>query len=149
MTSVPGFGTRREAREDALAVLYEAEIAGGSSQEALGRRAVPPSDYAVEIALGVDADRERLDGLLRSHLVGWRLERLAVVDRALARMAAWELAHRDDVPTGVVLSDHDLRFMPLGKLSCRDLQGRTQGRPASGCAQTGIYRPAHCRDERL
>ena len=105
MTSVPGFGTRREAREDALAVLYEAEIAGESSQEALGRRAVPPSGYAVEVALGVDADRERLDGLLREHLVGWRLERLAVVDRALARMAAWELVHRDDVPTGVVLSE--------------------------------------------
>ena len=105
MTSVPGFGTRREAREDALAVLYEAEIAGDSSQEALGRRAVPPSGYAVEIALGVDADRERLDGLLRRHLDRWRLERLAVVDRVLARIAAWELAHRDDVPTGVVLSE--------------------------------------------
>ncbi len=105
MANVPGFGTRREAREDALAVLYEAEISGGSSQEALARRAVPPSGYAVEVALGVDADRERLDGLLRRHLDRWRLERLAVVDRALARIAAWELAHRDDVPTGVVLSE--------------------------------------------
>ena len=105
MTSVPGFGTRREAREDALAVLYEAEIAGGSSQEALDRRAVPPSGYAVEIALGVDADRDHLDSLLRTHLVGWRVERLAVIDRALARIAAWELAHRDDVPIGVVLSE--------------------------------------------
>ena len=36
-TSVPGFGTRREAREDALAVLYEAEIAGGSAFEALAQ----------------------------------------------------------------------------------------------------------------
>lgn len=105
MTNVPGFGTRREAREDALAVLYEAEIAGDSSAEALARRHVPPSDYAVELAMGVDADRERVDSLLRNHLVGWRLERLAVVDRALARIAAWELAHRSDVPTGVVLSE--------------------------------------------
>ena len=55
--------------------------------------------------MGVDADREHLDSLLRRHLVGWRLERLAVVDRALARIAAWELAHRGDVPTGVVLSE--------------------------------------------
>jgi N utilization substance protein B len=105
VTSVPGFGTRREAREDALAVLYEAEIAGGSSEETLGRRAVPPSDYAMEISLGVDADRENLDNLLRRHLDRWRVERLAVVDRALARIAAWELVHRDDVPTGVVLSE--------------------------------------------
>lgn len=86
-------------------MLYEAEIAGGSASEALARRAMPPSDYAVELALGVDADRDVVDGLLRRHLVGWRLERLAVVDRTLARIAAWELAHRDDVPTGVVLSE--------------------------------------------
>ena len=86
-------------------MLYEAEMAGGSAAEALARRAVPPSDYAVELALGVDADRERVDTLLREHLVAWRLERLAVVDRALARIAAWELAHRGDVPTGVVLSE--------------------------------------------
>ena len=105
MASVPGFGARREAREDALAVLYEAEIAGGSAFEALARRSVPPSDYAMELALGVDADRVEVDGLLRRHLVGWRLERLAVVDRTLARIATWELVRRDDVPTGVVLSE--------------------------------------------
>ena len=105
MAAVPGFGARREAREDALAVLYEAEIAGGSASEALARRAVPPSGYAVELASGVDEDREVVDDLLRRHLVGWRLERLAVVDRALARIAAWELVHRRDVPTGVVLSE--------------------------------------------
>ena len=86
-------------------MLYEAEISDGSSAEALARRAVPLSDYAVALALGVDADRDRVDSLLRRHLVGWRLERLAVVDRALARIAAWELAHRGDVPTGVVLSE--------------------------------------------
>ena len=105
MTSVPGFGARREAREDALAVLYEAEMAGRSTEQALGRRAVPPSDYAVEIALGVDDDRANIDEMLRRHLLRWRLERLAVVDRALARLAAWELMHSDDVPTGVVLSE--------------------------------------------
>ena len=86
-------------------MLYEAEMAGGSAAEALARRAVPPSDYAIELALGVDADRERVDTLLRKHLVAWRLERLAAVDRALARIATWELGHRGDVPTGVVLSE--------------------------------------------
>ena len=105
MSPVPGFGSRREAREDALTLLYEADIAGSSSQEALDRRGVPPSDYTVAIALGVDADRDAVDEVLRSHLLGWRLERLAVVDRALARMAAWELLRRSDVPTGVVLSE--------------------------------------------
>ena len=102
---LPGFGSRREAREDALAVLYEVEMVAGTAAEALARRAVAPSDYAVELALGVDADRDTVDGLLSRHLVGWRLERLAVVDRTLARIASWELVHCHDVPTGVVLSE--------------------------------------------
>ena len=104
-TPVPGFGARREAREDALAVLYEAEIAGGSASEALARRGVPPSEYAAALSEGVDDDRDHVDALLSRNLVGWRLERLAVVDRALARIAVWELVHGDDVPTGVVLSE--------------------------------------------
>ena len=86
-------------------MLYEAEIAGDTASDALARRQVAPSEYAVEVSLGVDADRENVDDLLRRKLVGWRLERLAVVDRTLARIAVWELVHRDDVPTGVVLSE--------------------------------------------
>lgn len=86
-------------------MLYEAEIAGGSAAEALARRGVLPSEYAIALALGVDDDRARVDDLLRRNLVGWRLERLAVVDRTLARIAVWELVHGDDVPTGVVLSE--------------------------------------------
>lgn len=105
MGAFPGLGARREAREDALAVLYEAEIAGGSAQEALARRALPPSDYAVAVALGVDAKRNAVDDVLSRHLHRWRLERMAVLDRAVARIAAWELMSSDDVPTGVVLSE--------------------------------------------
>ncbi len=124
MTSVPGFGARREAREDALAVLYEAEMAGGSCEQALGRRGVPLSDYAIEIALGIDADRARVDEVLSRHLHRWRLERLAVVDRAVARLAAWELIHRSDVPTAVVLSEAvELATLYGGAESPRFLNG--------------------------
>ena len=103
--AIPGFGARREAREDALAVLYEAEMADFSSSESLGRRVVPLSEYAVELAVGVEACLTDVDDALRRHLLGWRLGRLAVVDRTLARMATWELMNRPDVPTGVVLSE--------------------------------------------
>ncbi len=105
MIQVPGFGARREAREDALAVLYEAEMSGGTCEQVLGRRGVVLSDYAVEIALGVEAAGTVVDDAIRRHLQGWRLERLAAVDRAVARLAVWELIHSHDVPTGVVLSE--------------------------------------------
>lgn len=101
----PGLGGRREAREDALAVLYEAEITGDDGSEVLQRRRVSLSDYVVEMVVGVGEAGDRIDEALAGHLRGWDLDRMAVVDRTLARMAAWELLERPDVPTGAVMSE--------------------------------------------
>lgn len=105
VTDIPGLGSRREAREDALAVLYEIELTGDPVAESLGRRDVPPSDYAVEIVEGVTERLTEIDEVLGRHARRWRVDRMTVVDRTLARMAAWELGWRPDVPTGVVMSE--------------------------------------------
>ena len=102
---IPGLGSRREAREEALAILYQAEMTGDPVDASLARRAVAPSAYAVEIAECVDDERDELDALLGRHLTNWRVERMPLVDRVIARIAAWELSERDDIPTGVVLSE--------------------------------------------
>ena len=104
-SEIPGLGSRREAREEALAILYQAELTGDPVDEALAGRDVAPSDYAVEIAERVDDERDELDALLGRHLKNWRVERMPLVDRVIARIAAWELSERDDIPTGVVLSE--------------------------------------------
>ncbi|MFQ5557386.1 MAG: transcription antitermination factor NusB [Acidimicrobiales bacterium] len=105
MTEVPRLGVRREAREDALAMLYEIELTGDQPSDALARREVRPDDYCVELVEAVCSARDVLDRLVSAHLTNWRIERLALVDLCLARMAACELLERPDVPTGVVLSE--------------------------------------------
>jgi len=105
VSSVPGLGGRREAREEALALLYEIDATGASVADALDERAAEPEDYAVEMARGVEAEGPALDRVVSGNLKGWRLQRLAVVDRILVRMATWELMERPDVPTGVILSE--------------------------------------------
>jgi N utilization substance protein B len=102
---IPGLGGRREAREEALALLYEVESTGGSVEDALSSRPVGVDAYAEEMTTGIAAQLDELDEIVRRNLTGWRLERLAVVDRILVRMAAWELVNRADIPTGVVLSE--------------------------------------------
>lgn len=104
-SEIPGLGSRREAREEALAILYQAELTGDAVDDALAGREVAPTDYAIEIAERVDDDRDELDALLGRHLKNWRVERMPLVDRVIARIAAWELRDRDDIPTGVVLSE--------------------------------------------
>ena len=103
--AIPGFGLRREAREDALVALYEAEISGRSIRETLADKVIAPSGYAVELVHGVRHELAGLDEVLQRHLVGWTVDRLAVVDRILARMAVWELLRSPGVPAGVVLSE--------------------------------------------
>lgn len=97
--------TRREARERALSLLYEAESKSMSVADVLAGQPAPPDAYATELAEGVERESATIDGLLRGHLHDWPLERLAVVDRAVLRLAVFELLDEPDVPTGAVLSE--------------------------------------------
>jgi len=98
---------RREARERALELLYEAEIKDTSSVELISALPVAPDGYSVQLAEGVDEHRVEIDELLRDHARGWSLERMPAVDRALLRLATYELLHQQEVPVGVVISEAD------------------------------------------
>jgi N utilization substance protein B len=59
----------------------------------------------VEIEKGVAATLDELDELIGRYAEGWRTDRMPAVDRALLRMAVYELCYQPDVPTGAVLSE--------------------------------------------
>jgi len=121
---VSAVGGRREAREEALSFLYETELTGEPIADAFAARAIPLEDYATTMVEGIDADRVELDDIIRRNLTGWRLERMAIVDRVIARMATWELRSRSDVPTGAVLSEAvELATQYCGEDSPRFLNG--------------------------
>lgn len=98
-------GSRREARETALLLLYEAESRGVGPEVVLDAQLVPPPPYTTQLVAGVAEHRADLDELLSRFSRGWRLDRMPVLDRCALRLGAYELAHRPDVPTGVVLSE--------------------------------------------
>jgi N utilization substance protein B len=98
-------GGRREARERALGLLYEAEAKGRSPREVLADLPVAPDPYAVALVEGVEDCGADIDGLITRFAKGWKLERMPAVDRALVRLATFELLRRDDVPTGAVISE--------------------------------------------
>jgi transcription antitermination protein NusB len=96
---------RREARERALSLLYEAEAKGTSPGQVLDELPVPPDAFTVDLVKGVGANSAAIDELIQRHSIGWSLDRMPAIDRALLRMATFELMARSDVPTGVVLSE--------------------------------------------
>lgn len=100
-----GVGSRREARERAVALLYEAEIKSITPAELLAELPVEPETFTVELLLGVGEHGGEIDDLLRRYARDWKLERMPAMDRAVLRLGAYELAHRPDVPTGAIISE--------------------------------------------
>jgi N utilization substance protein B len=102
---VPEEGPRHEAREHAVALLYEAEMKKSSLPEVLAGLSVSPDPYTVALLEGVDADRARIDELMAAAAVGWEVSRMPVIDRTVLRLATWELMDRPDVPVAVVIDE--------------------------------------------
>ena len=100
---------RSKARKRAVDVLYEADLRGRDRLELLRERVAdghpPVSEYTVALVQGVAGHAERIDELIDTHARGWSLERLPDVDRAILRMAVFELLWADDVPDPVVIDE--------------------------------------------
>ena len=96
---------RREARERALSLLYEADSKGVPPEAVIAELPVQPDAFATDLVLGVGSQRARIDSLISSHAIGWAVDRMPVVDRALLRMGTFELLAHGDVPTPVVISE--------------------------------------------
>jgi transcription antitermination protein NusB len=98
-------GPRHEARELALALLYEAEMKHLSLPETMAALPVLPDPFTVALLTGVDEDGAGIDGLIAAAAVGWEIDRMPVVDRTILRLATWELTARPDVPVAVVIDE--------------------------------------------
>ena len=107
MGSYPGdeIGSRREARETALGLLYSAEAQDMDPREVLASQSVIPDDYTCSLVEGVAEYSFKIDALINRYAEGWTADRMPAVDRALARIAVFELEHLPTVPTAAVLSE--------------------------------------------
>ncbi|MBW0016902.1 MAG: transcription antitermination factor NusB [Mycobacterium sp.] len=105
---------RHQARKRAVDLLFEAEARGMTPVEAVDTRTAlaetkpevaPLHLYTTLVARGVGEHAAHIDDLITSHLQGWALDRLPAVDRAILRVAVWELLYADDVPAPVAVDE--------------------------------------------
>ncbi len=106
---------RTKARRRAVDVLFEADQRGRYRplelsdllQERLAVTAAQTAlpQYSADIVDGVAANLAEIDEVLSTHLQGWTLERLPAVDRAILRMAVWELLYNDEIDDAVAISE--------------------------------------------
>ncbi|MFQ5878095.1 MAG: transcription antitermination factor NusB [Acidobacteriota bacterium] len=104
-------GSRRAGREYALQMLYQAEASGTPITDVTAQFwatvEAPPEvrSFAERLARGSLAAAPEIDALLGEILAHWRLERLAIVDRNVLRMAAFEFLHETDTPKIVAIDE--------------------------------------------
>ncbi|CAH0345681.1 transcription antitermination factor NusB [Bacillus sp. CECT 9360] len=98
---------RRIAREKALQALYTIEIGKSEIQDALVSvlDGGESDEYFEKLVKGTLDKKEEIDGLIRSNLENWKLERLANIDRNLLRLTVYEMRYSDDVPVNVAMDE--------------------------------------------
>ncbi len=103
-------GARSKARKRAVDILFETDLRQADPvallSERVGSPDVPPiSDYTVVLVEGVVAHRDRIDELIGEHAHGWTLARMPMVDRAVLRLALYEMLWADDVDDAVAIDE--------------------------------------------
>ena len=102
---------RTKARQLALKLLYRLDL--------LGEEATPENlkfldeqtgdteilDFSGMLVAGTMQNREELDRRIRQVAKNWDIERMAVIDRNILRMGAYEIIYRDDIPPKVSLNE--------------------------------------------
>ncbi len=103
---------RRKAREHALQILFQLDIRKEKPSAAVLKHfwAEYKTDeeirnFAEEIVKGTYKHLSKINDLIHQCAKNWSLDRMAVVDRNVLRMAIYEILYRIDIPTSVTINE--------------------------------------------
>lgn len=105
---------RTRAREFALQILYQMDITGDSCDASLANfwQANSQEDieesiigFTAELVRGAADNLKAIDRRISQYATNWQLQRMAVVDRNILRMASYELMYRLDIPPKVSINE--------------------------------------------
>jgi len=102
---------RRKSREFALQVLYQLDITKQDVIKTLTQFQDHFSgneerdDFMERLVLGVLEHCQEIDQLIEKYSENWRLDRMNIIDRAILRMATFELLYCEEIPPKVTLNE--------------------------------------------
>jgi N utilization substance protein B len=98
-------GTRHEARERALSLLYEAAQKHIEPTEVLSELPVPPDPYCATLVTLAGEHRAAADDAIEQAASNWPLERIGLIDRLVMELAFGEMRSDDPPPVAVVIDE--------------------------------------------
>lgn len=99
---------RRLAREKALQALFQMDMTGEQPENAIQSVMEDNPEnpqFVRDLVMGTLEHQAAIDQTISGFLRGWTLGRLSYVDRAILRMAAYELLYREDIPEKVTVNE--------------------------------------------
>ncbi|MBQ7315434.1 MAG: transcription antitermination factor NusB [Clostridia bacterium] len=101
---------RKEARESAFLLLFEAAAKADETAEEIFAKAtevreLPVDEYVREVFFGVHEHADVIEPLIEDSLVGWKKTRVSLASLAIARLAAYEMLYRPDIPAKVSINE--------------------------------------------
>jgi N utilization substance protein B len=104
-------GKRRKARECALQILFQLEFGSESLEEVLRdfwqhqKVASEVKDYGEYLVRGINQHKQEIDDIIQQASKNWRLERMAVVDRNVLRIAVYEMMIEKNLASPIIINE--------------------------------------------
>src|SRR5215471_16902574 len=105
-------GPRRKAREYALQMLFQWDITHDAVEQIVAtffqnqpEESTAIVDFARSLLAGTIEHVEEIDRLIQRHAEHWRLDRMAIVDRNVLRLATQEFLYDKQTPKTVVINE--------------------------------------------
>lgn len=102
---------RRKAREYALQILFQYDLANGSLTETMGEfwkdKKVNSKivSFCYQLVNGTIDNIQEIDRRISLCSLHWKLDRMSTVDRNVLRIATYELLFLKDTPASVVINE--------------------------------------------
>ena len=103
---------RTKAREHALKILYQMEITKDSCKDSVKafwerepETEESVKEFAGQLVKGVAENIKEIDAKITKYATNWQIDRMAVIDRNILRMATFEILYLDDIPPKVSINE--------------------------------------------
>jgi len=91
---------RSQAREEAFKLLFQIEM---NEEQSIEYTEI--DDFTKQIVTGVREEMNTIDQIISNHLEHWSFQRIAYVEKAILRIATYEINYMEDIPVAVSINE--------------------------------------------
>jgi len=100
--------SRRKSRKEAIILLYQSDLMEKDIKEIITKEVLlgkKLDDFTKQLATGTYGHKKEIDQIMEGVVKNWTLDRIAIIDRNILRVAIYEMYYVDDIPLKVSVDE--------------------------------------------